>query len=129
MEERVTGIGGIFFKAEDAAKLRKWYARHLGIKLESWGGAPFEWRHADGSGKPGRTVWAIFERDTEYFKNSRAGFMVNYRVQNLDRTLDALAGEGVEIDPRREDSEFGRFAWITDPEGNRIELWEPAPGL
>jgi predicted enzyme related to lactoylglutathione lyase len=126
MEDRVTGIGGIFFKAEDADKLRKWYAKHLGVKLESWGGAAFEWQHADGSG---RTVWAIFNKDTPSFKNSRASFMVNYRVDNLDLMLDALAGEGVEIDPERDDNEFGRFAWITDPEGNRIELWEPAPGL
>ena len=129
MAERVTGIGGIFFKAQDAGKLREWYATHLGLKLEPWGGMQFEWKHADESGRPGRTVWAIFDRDGDYFKNSRADFMLNYRVENLDSVLKALAAEGVEIDPKRDDSEYGRFAWITDPEGNRIELWEPPAGM
>ena len=129
MEDRVTGIGGIFFKAENPDKLREWYREHLGIKAESWGGAVFKWKRADDSGKSGCTVWSIFPKGTEYFKQSRANWMLNYRVENLDRVLEALADEGVEIDSERQNSEFGRFAWITDPEGNRIELWEPAPGL
>jgi predicted enzyme related to lactoylglutathione lyase len=129
METRVTGMGGIFFKAEDPDKLREWYQEHLGIKFEPWGGALFKWRSADGSGKPGQTIWSAFPRSTTYFKASRADWMLNYRVENLDAVLEALSREGVEIDSERENSEFGRFAWITDPEGNRIELWEPAPGL
>jgi predicted enzyme related to lactoylglutathione lyase len=125
METRVTGIGGVFFKAEDPERLREWYREHLGIQSESWGGAIFEWRYTDGSDRTGQTVWAVFPRSTQYFKTSRADFMLNYRVENLDQVLEALACEGVEIDPERQDSENGRFAWITDPEGNRIELWEP----
>jgi predicted enzyme related to lactoylglutathione lyase len=74
---------------------------------------------------PGMTVWSLFPEDTKYFNPSGSSFMVNYRVENLDELLKALREEGVEIDPKREDSEYGRFAWITDPEGNRIELWEP----
>ena len=111
MGTRVTGIGGVFFKAEDPDHLREWYRKHLGIQGD----------------RTGRTVWAIFPKTTKYFKNSRADFMLNYRVENLDRLLEALSREGVEIDPQREDSENGRFAWISDPEGNRIELWEPPP--
>ncbi|HUI41849.1 MAG TPA: VOC family protein [Terriglobia bacterium] len=128
MAKRVTGIGGIFFKAEDAPSLLAWYEKHLGIKAEPWGGTAFTWQYADGSGRTGQTVWAIFPRDTGNFKNSRANHMLNYRVENLDALLEQLAGEGVEIDPKRENSDFGRFAWITDPEGNRIELWEPPAG-
>ena len=75
----------------------------------------------------GITVWSLFPTDTTYFDPSRSSVMVNYRVENLDALLEALRAEGVEIDPRREDYDFGRFAWIMDPEGNRIELREPAP--
>ena len=124
--KRVTGIGGVFFKADNAEKLYNWYDEHLGItRAPDGSGAMFEWRKVDDSQKKGVTVWALFPRDTKYFKPSRSSFMINYRVDNLDALLDTLQKEGVEIDPHREDYDYGRFAWIMDPEGNRIELWEP----
>jgi predicted enzyme related to lactoylglutathione lyase len=123
--KRVTGLGGVFFKAEDPAKLYAWYERHLGIVREPTGAVTFTWRDGETNGRPGTTVWAIFPKDTRYFDPSRARFMLNYRVDNLDALLAVLAEEGVPIDPNREEYDYGKFAWITDPEGNRIELWEP----
>jgi catechol 2,3-dioxygenase-like lactoylglutathione lyase family enzyme len=125
--KRATGIGGIFFKAEDPDKLYGWYERHLGLKGEAGQGVMFHWRDAERPERKGLTVWAAFPKDTKYFGASQAPFMVNYRVENLDELLEALRAEGVEIDPHREDHPYGRFAWIMDPEGNRIELWEPPP--
>ena len=123
--KRVTGLGGVFFKAKDPEKLCAWYQRHLGLKREPHGTAvSFLWREAKGRGK-GMTVWSLFPRNTRYFRPSRAHFMLNYRVRNLDRLLKLLRREGVWIDPKREDYPYGRFAWIMDPEGNRIELWQP----
>jgi predicted enzyme related to lactoylglutathione lyase len=124
--KRVTGIGGIFFKANDPSKLENWYAKHLGIVPGEDGSVAFAWGSDDA--KVGHTIWAPFPRDTEYFAPSSAPFMINYRVENLDALLEQLQLEGVEIDPKRDNGEFGKFAWIMDPEGNRIELWEPAPG-
>lgn len=121
---RVTGLGGVFFKANDPQKLYEWYDRHLGIKKGEHG-ISFLWREAENAKKLGMTAWALFAKDTRYFDPSRANFMLNYRVENLDALLEALRSEGVEIDPKREDYDYGRFAWIMDPEGNRIELWEP----
>jgi catechol 2,3-dioxygenase-like lactoylglutathione lyase family enzyme len=122
--QRVTGIGGIFFKADDPEKMYQWYETHLGIKREH-GYVAFPWRGEKDPDEKGVTAWSIFSRDTKYLDPSRAPFMINYRVDDLDALLDALRAEGVEIDPKREDHEYGRFAWITDPEGNKIELWEP----
>jgi predicted enzyme related to lactoylglutathione lyase len=110
--------------------LYDWYEKHLGINREPHGqGATFEWRELqspDGSqpGAKGATAWSIFPRSTKYFGASKASFMVNYRVDDLDGLLEELKNAGVEIDPHREDADFGRFAWIMDPDGNRIELWE-----
>jgi predicted enzyme related to lactoylglutathione lyase len=126
---RVTGIGGIFFKAEDPTRLNAWYEKHLGLKHEPDGAVIFSWRHAEDTNRSGYTVWSLFPQDTKYFEPGRSTFMVNYRVDDLDGVLDALREEGVEIDPRREEHEYGRFAWIMDPEGNRIELWEPSPEI
>jgi predicted enzyme related to lactoylglutathione lyase len=125
--KRVTGIGGIFFKGRDPEKLYQWYEKYLGIVRKAHGqGAAFTWREqSEDDRREGMTVWAVFPEDTKYFQPSRAGFMINYRVDDLDALLAALKQEGVEIDPHREDYEYGRFAWIMDPEGNRIELWEP----
>ncbi|HYL38638.1 MAG TPA: VOC family protein [Bryobacteraceae bacterium] len=124
--KRVTGIGGIFFKARDQEKLYQWYEAHLGLKREPHGqGVALRWRDIDEPKREASTAWAIFEEHTRYFDPSRSPFMINYRVDNLDQLLEALRQEGVEIDPRREEHEYGRFAWIMDPEGNRIELWEP----
>jgi predicted enzyme related to lactoylglutathione lyase len=123
--KRVTGIGGIFFKAENPKKLYEWYDKHLGIKGDPNTGAMLHWREDENPERRGMTVWSIFGKDTKYFEPSRAPFMLNYRVDDLDGLLAALKAEGVAIDPKREDHEYGRFAWITDPEGNKIELWEP----
>jgi predicted enzyme related to lactoylglutathione lyase len=129
--KRVTGIGGIFFKSDNPEQLYAWYEKNLGIPREPHGpGASFAWRElqsADGSqpGPEGSTAWSIFPSTTKYFGASKAGVMVNYRVDDLDALLQELQTAGVAIDPHREDYDYGRFAWITDPDGNRIELWEP----
>ena len=123
--ERVTGIGGIFFKARDADALKDWYREHLGMEPNADGGVAFQWREADTSAQNGYTVWAAFRDDTQYFAPSDAPFMINYRVSDLDRMLDQLRAAGVIVDDRIDEQPYGRFAWAMDPEGNRIELWEP----
>jgi predicted enzyme related to lactoylglutathione lyase len=123
--KRVTGLGGVFFQADDPEKLYQWYEKHLGIQREPHGqGAMMHWRENDNPERRGATVWALFEKRTPYFEPSRAPFMLNYRVDDLEALLEALRAEGVTID-KHEDSDYGRFAWIMDPEGNKIELWEP----
>jgi len=126
--ERVTGIGGIFFKAKEPQKLKAWYQDHLGIISGDDSPAIFHWREKDDPDRLGFTVWNPFPHDTKYFDPSPAPFMINYRVANLDRLLEQLRAEGVQVEDRIEEYEYGRFAWITDPEGNRIELWEPPKG-
>src|SRR5436189_4982613 len=121
---RISGIGGIFFKAKDPKALVQWYRRHLGMDIEDTV-ALFTWRGGKDGKARGATVWSIFPADTKYFGEDGASFMVNYRVKDLEAVLASLRREGVSILPERQDSEHGRFAWITDPEGNRIELWEP----
>jgi predicted enzyme related to lactoylglutathione lyase len=122
--QRVTGLGGIFFKAKDPKALSTWYRSHLGVPISEDGSALFEWLDAK-THEAGMTVWSTFPNDTDYFKETPARFMINYIVDDLDALLEALRNEDVRIDPHREDSDYGRFAWIWDPEGNRIELWEP----
>jgi predicted enzyme related to lactoylglutathione lyase len=124
--KRVTGIGGIFFKARDPEKLKAWYRDHLGILPGPDGGVAFEWREAENPKRRGMTVWAPFPGDTSYFEPSKAPFMINYRVANLDRLLKLLREAGIAVEDRIEQYEYGRFAWLMDPEGNRIELWEPS---
>jgi len=124
--EKVTGIGGVFFKAQDPKRLADWYRDHLGIGA-SGGHTDFVWRDKDNPQQIGRTVWSIFPANAEYFGPSGRPFMVNYCVANLDRMLEQLRQAGVVIE-QVEDFDYGRFAWITDPEGNRIELWEPTDG-
>ena len=121
--ERVTGIGGVFFKARDPKKMAAWYREHLGIQSKG-GYADFAWRDKDNPERMGRTVWALFPTNTSYFGSSTATLMINYRVANLERMLTQLRRAEVAV-VRVEDQDYGRFAWITDPEGNRIELWEP----
>ena len=122
-------MGGIFFKSDNPEKLYDWYERHLGIKREPHGQAVmFRWLTEDDASAEGLTVWSVFPRDTKYFNPSPSPFMINYRVDNLDALLEALRAEGVEIDAHREDHDYGRFAWIMDPDGNRVELWEPPSG-
>ena len=128
--KRVTGLGGLFFKARDSTAMYEWYEEHLGIKREPHGeGVAFHWREADDPQTTGLTAWSIFPRDTKYFGPSPAQFMMNFRVADLDALLQALKEEGVAVDPKVEVYEYGKFGWITDPEGNRIELWEPPPQL
>lgn len=119
---RVTGIGGIFFKARDPIALREWYRKHLGFDIQSWGGMAFD--SSDGGGV---TAWSIFPATSEHFAPSTAPFMINYRVADLAALLEALRAEGCAVDDRMDSSEQGRFGWVMDPEGNRIELWEPPP--
>ena len=121
--EKVIGIGGIFFIVRDRARMLAWYREHLGIHEEE-GHADFVWREHERPDELGRTVWAVFPADTDRFGPARPAFMINYRVSNLERMLAQLRRDGITVD-KIEDYDYGRFAWITDPEGNRIELWEP----
>lgn len=121
--EHVTGIGGVFFKAQDPPRLAAWYRDHLGI-LAKEEHTDFKWREKDQPDQIGRTVWSLFPSDTDYFGPASNAFMINYRVDNLERMLEQLRQGGVKVE-KVEDYEYGRFAWITDPEGNRVELWEP----
>lgn len=121
--ERITGIGGVFFKAKDPAGLTAWYRDHLGMCPENEH-TDFEWRQKDQPEQLGRTVWSLFNADTDYFGAGSKPFMINYRVANLDRMLEQLRASGIVIE-KVEDYDYGRFAWLTDPEGNRLELWEP----
>jgi predicted enzyme related to lactoylglutathione lyase len=119
--ERVAGIGGVFFRAHHPAELGAWYAEHLGLALEDFGGTVFTAAAGD------QTVWSPFPEDTAYFGASGRQFMVNYRVRDLDAMLAQLRAAGVDVDERVEEHEYGRFGWATDPEGNRLELWQPPP--
>ena len=122
---KVTGIGGVFFKsAGKGSELGDWYAKNLGIKLEPWGGAIINW--ADDEQKDGGlTVWNAADRDTKWFSPSESSFMINYRIDNMDEMLDQLKANGVEVFSGPESHENGKFAWIMDPDGNKVELWEP----
>jgi predicted enzyme related to lactoylglutathione lyase len=121
--KRVTGIGGIFFRAKDPTALQAWYARHLGIDVQDWGGTVFRWGDADGT-----TVWSIASAEGNSFAPSTAPFMVNYRVDDVRALLAALRDEGCNVLDDFQDSEFGKFGWVIDPEGNKVELWEPPAG-
>jgi predicted enzyme related to lactoylglutathione lyase len=123
--EKVTGIGGIFFKAADAKSLREWYRDHLGVPIdESYGAASFEWRERDAPDVVGTTVWSTFPSTTTYFDPTSAPFMINYRVDDLDAMLEQLRQAGATVDEKVDDTDYGRFGWATDPEGNRFELWQ-----
>ncbi len=127
---RVHGIGGLFFKSRDPAALSAWYGRHLDLPVAEWGGAVLPWKRAD-TGADAYSVWSPFKQDTQYFKPSESAFMLNLRVDDLDGVLAALREEGCSVLDRREDSEYGRFGYVLDPENNLIELWQPpdkAPG-
>lgn len=124
MKKRVTGIGGIFLKAQNPKTTREWYKTHLGIESGEWGGT-FEWRHSEDPSKKGFTAWSIFDEDTEYTNPSRKDAMINYRVENLEELLKTLKEEGVKIVGKMETYEYGKFGWIMDPNGYKIELWEP----
>lgn len=119
--ERVTGIGGVFFKARDPKALAAWYREHLGIPVDE--GQTYGALVSEGPGEV--TVWSAFPEDTDYFGPGPAALMVNYRVRDLDAMLAQLRAAGAHVDERVEDYDYGRFGWATDPEGNRFELWEP----
>jgi predicted enzyme related to lactoylglutathione lyase len=126
--QRVTGIGGIFFQAQDPVALRAWYARHLGIDVQAWGGTAFSWR--DDAARPieGGTLWSIGAAGEQPFAPGRAPFMINYRVADLDALLGALRDEGCQVLEHTDNLEYGKFGWVIDPEGNKVELWQAPPG-
>ena len=122
---RITGIGGVFFKSSgDNAALAAWYQKHLGMVLEDFGGAILRWP-ADQAEDKGLTVWMVAEKDSQWFSPSQSTFMINYRVDDLDGLLAQLRADGIEIVGGPDSAENGKFAWIMDPEGNKVELWEP----
>ena len=122
---KVTGIGGVFFKSKtDSAALGAWYRKHLGMPLEDWGGAILRWPD-DQAEDRGLTVWHVAKADSQWFSPSISSFMINYRVDNLDEMLAQLRAEGVEVVGGPDSAENGKFAWIMDPDGNKVELWEP----
>jgi predicted enzyme related to lactoylglutathione lyase len=126
--KRVTGIGGIFFKAKDPVALRAWYKRHLGIDVQDWGGAAFTWADESGGPAGGTTIWSVWDAASDGFAPSVSSFMVNYRVADLHALVGALRAEGCNVLEKTEESEYGKFGWVVDPEGNKVELWEPPPG-
>lgn len=118
--KRVVGIGGVFFKARDPKALCAWYQTHLGIDVQDWGGTAFPWNRPDGM-----TVWSISPAASDAFAPSQSPFMVNYVVEDLHAVLEALRSEGCDVDPKVDESDFGKFGWVMDPERNRVELWQP----
>ena len=126
--KRVTGIGGIFFKAKDAPALQAWYKRHLGIDVQAWGGAAFTWTDSDGKATGGTTIWAVAAMEGEQFAPSNAAFMINYRVDDLLGVVKLLKDEGCNVLEKIDESAYGKFAWVIDPEGNKVELWQPPAG-
>ena len=120
---RVVGLGGIFFKAKDPKAMYEWYRKHLGVEGEVGTGAM--WPGNDTSGNPAFNVWSIFPQDTKYLGSSSSPFMINFRVEGIEELLKTLREAGVQVDEKVDRSEYGTFGWITDPEGNRVELWEP----
>ncbi|MCX7248331.1 MAG: VOC family protein [Burkholderiales bacterium] len=126
--KRVTGIGGIFFKAKDAPTLQAWYKRHLGIDVQEWGGTAFNWTDSEGKPAGGSTIWSVGADEGDHFAPSKAKFMVNYRVEDLHGLVRILKEEGCNVLDKIDDSEYGKFAWVIDPEGNKVELWQPPIG-
>ena len=122
---KITGVGGVFFKSKgDHAALAAWYQKHLGMPAEDWGGAILKWPD-DKAEDQGLTVWTVAANDSKWFSPSNSSFMINYRVDNMAELLDQLRAGGVEIIQGPESAENGKFAWIMDPDGNKVELWEP----
>ena len=122
MKQRVTGIGGFFFKTKDPSKIKDWYKTHLGLNTDQYG-CSFWWK--DQKGNDCMTQWSPFTEDTTYFQPSDKQFMMNFRVENLEELLEALKKEGVTVVGEIEEYDYGKFGWIMDPEGNKLELWEP----
>jgi predicted enzyme related to lactoylglutathione lyase len=123
MENRVTGIGGLFFKTTNPKETKDWYKKHLGFDTNDWG-CTFWWKDKDG--KKCSTQWSPFDEKSDHFAPSKKDFMFNYRVENLVELLKALKDEGVTVVDKIQEYEYGKFGWILDNDGNKIELWEPA---
>ena len=122
---KVTGIGGVFLKCRgDSAALAAWYQTHLGLPLETWGGAILRWPD-DKAEDQGLTVWSLADKDSQWFSPSDSALMINYRVDDMDALLAQLRAAGIEIVGGPESHENGKFAWIMDPDGNKVELWQP----
>ena len=126
--KRVTGIGGIFFQARDPARMHAWYKTHLGIDVQEWGGAAFTWADDDGNPTKGTTIWSVGKTGSDHFAPSTSTFMINYRVADLVALLKALREEGCNVLEKMDDAEYGKFGWVIDPEGNKVELWQPPVG-
>ncbi len=120
--KRVTGLGGFFFKTEDPDKIKQWYKERLGLDTDHYG-CTFWWK--DKEGNDCSTQWSPMKNDTTYFEPSKSSFMMNFRVENLVKLLEVLKAEGVTIVGEIEEYSYGKFGWILDPEGNKLELWEP----
>lgn len=126
--ERVQGVGGVFFKNRgDKVALLAWYRDNLGIPVASWGGFNFRWADMDGA-EHASTTWSPFDADSDYFGRADQQWMVNFRVPDLHAMLAQLRAAGADVLDKVEESEYGKFGWVTDPQGNRIELWEPPAG-
>ena len=123
--KKVTGIGGVFFKSKSPRDLMAWYDKHLGIEATEWGGTMFEWREKDNPDSVAQTVFNPFKEDSKKFAPSAESYMFNFRVADLVALLAQLKSEGVETVEDMQDTPYGKFAWIMDPEGRKIELWQP----
>ena len=123
--KRVVGIGGVFIKSKNPEELRAWYKKHLGLEFDDYGSVTFGCPEDEADRSKAQTVWSLFPTDTKYFDPSTASFMINYRVDDLKALLEQLRSEGVAVEEHTEEFDYGRFGWVMDPEGNRIELWEP----
>ena len=126
MKRRVTGLGGVFFKVKDPAKIKEWYSKHLNLPMNEYG-VSFRWIDPEDKDakEPAQTIWSPFKSDTKYFQPGDQSFMLNYRVENLVELINTLREEGVQVVGDIVDESYGKFGWILDPEGNKIELWEP----
>ena len=124
--KRVTGIGGVFIRSQDPKALGSWYKTHLGIDVQDWGGAVFDWVDASGAPTKGATAWTVGSGSN--FAPSNSSFMINYRVADLRALLKSLREEGCQVLGEAEESEYGIFGWVMDPEGNKVELWQPPEG-
>lgn len=125
---KVTGIGGIFFKSEDPQKIKEWYGKNLGLAIDAYG-SPFEFRNANRPDEINYLMWSPFAEKTEYFLPSEKQFMINYRVQNIEALVEKLRANGVTIVDTIEVYDYGKFVHIMDPEGNKLELWEPVDSI
>jgi len=122
--KKVTGIGGVFFKSKDPQKSKEWYAKHLGIQSDKYGHS-FKWRDQNDASKECITQWSPMEEKTDYYEPSSSEFMINYRVENLEALLSELKKSNVQIVGKMQEYDYGKFAWILDLEGRKVELWEP----